>query len=326
MKIPNRVCAALIGMTVTLSATTALAQSDFPVKSILFMVPQAAGGSTDTLARTIGQKLSEAMGLAVVIENRAGANGIIGTEAVAKAAPTGATLLVGGTGTMAINPSLYARISYDPVRQFATVANFGYSTSVLVVHPSLAPKTIGELIALAKARPGDLKYASAGVGSSPHLSAEMFKQMAGVDLLHVPYKGSTPGVSATLTGETDLMFTGVASAVGFIKAGRLRPLSINGPKRSPALPGVPTAGESGLPGFEADFWIGLFAPVGTPRPVINRINAEVNKVISSEAMKERFSTIGVDPLPGTPEQFGELLVKDLDRWSKAVKSAGLKAE
>ena len=326
MKIISGTPRLIAGLVLAGATMTVAAQSDFPVKSILFMVPQAAGGSTDTLARTIGQKLSDAMGLPVVSENRAGANGIIGTEWVAKAVPNGATLLVGGTGTMAINPSLYAKITYDPVKQFAAVANFGYSTSVLVVHPSLAPKTIGELIALAKSRPGDLKYASAGVGSSPHLSAEMFKQMAGVDLLHVPYKGSTPGVSATLTGETDMMFTGVASAVGIIKAGRLRPLSINGPKRSPALPGVPTAGESGLPGFEADFWIGLFAPAGTPRPVINRINAEVNKIITAETMKERFAAIGVDPLPGTPEQFGELLVKDIERWSRAVKSAGLKAE
>ncbi len=326
MKYLDRATQCVACLMIALPATVAIAQADFPVKSIQFMVPQAAGGSTDTLARTIGQKLADALGVAVVIENRAGANGIIGTELAAKAPPNGATLLVGGTGTMAINPSLYAKIPYDPVKQFAAVAMFGYSTSVLVVHPSLAPKNVAELIALAKSKPGDLKYASAGVGSSPHLSAEMFKNMAGVDMLHVPYKGSTPGVSATLTGETDLMFTGVASAVGFIKAGRLRPLSINGPKRSPALPGVPTAGESGLPGFEADFWIGLFAPVGTPRPLIGRINAEINKIITSDAMKERFSAIGVDPLPGTPEQFGDVLAKDIERWAKTVKSAGLKAE
>jgi tripartite-type tricarboxylate transporter receptor subunit TctC len=313
-------------MTMAAAAATAVAQADFPSKPILFMVPQAAGGSTDTLARTIGQKLAEAMGQSVVVENRAGANGIIGTELASRAVPNGYALLVSGTGIMAINPSLYSKLTYDPVKQFAAVAMFGYSTSVLVAHPSTTPKTIGELVALARAKPGEIKYASAGIGSSPHLSAEMFKQMAGVDLLHVPYKGSTPGVSATLTGETDIMFTGIASAVGFIRAGRLRALSINGPKRSPALPGVPTAGESGLPGFEADFWIGLFAPAGTPRQVINRLNAEVNKIITSDAMKERFATIGVDPLPGTPEQFAEILAKDIERWAKTVNSAGLKAE
>jgi len=294
------------------------AQFDYPVKSVLFMVPQAAGGSTDTLARLIGQRLGDALGVTVVIENRPGANGIIGTEAALKAAPNGGTLIVSGTGIMAINPSLYPKLSYDPVRNFVAVANFGYSTSVLVAHPSLPVKTIADVIALAKKKPGAIKYASAGVGSSPHLS--------GVDVLHVPYKGSTPGVSATLTGETEIMFTGVASALSFIKAGRLRPISINGPRRSPALPTVPTAGESGLPGFEADFWIGLFAPAGLPRPLVTRLNTEVNRILTADGMRERLGELGVDAVPGTPEQFGELLVRDIDRWAKAVKAAGLKGE
>ncbi|MEO8143907.1 MAG: tripartite tricarboxylate transporter substrate binding protein [Betaproteobacteria bacterium] len=322
----RRMIPATLCLIAVLAAPCAQAQGDYPNKAILFMVPQAAGGSTDLLARTIGQKLSTALGQPVVVDNRAGANGIIGAELVAKAAPSGYTLLVGGTGPMAINPSLYATLPYDPVRQFTPVAMFGYSTSVLVVHPSMTPATIGELIAQARSKPGQYKYASAGFGSTPHLSAEMFKQLAGVDLLHVPYKGSTPGVSATITGETDLMFTGVASAVGHIKSGRLRALSINGPRRSPVLPEVPTAGESGLPGFEADFWIGLFAPMGTPRAVVLRLNAEVNKVVTEDAMKDRFMAIGVDPLAVKPEQFGEILAKDTERWSKAVKSSGMKPE
>ena len=317
---------ATAGMLAALTVPLAIAQSDYPNKVILFIVPQAAGGSTDLLARTVGQKLSAALGQSVVVDNRAGANGIIGTELAAKAAPNGYTLLVGGTGPLAINASLYPKLPYDPVRQFTPVALFGYSTSVLVVHPTMTPATIGELITQARSKPGQYKYASAGFGSTPHLSAEMFKQMAGVELLHVPYKGSTPGVSATISGEVDLMFTGVASAVGHIKSGRLRALSINGPRRSPALPEVPTAGESGLPGFEADFWIGLFAPAGTPRAVIARLNAEVNKIMTEDAMKERFMVIGVDPAPGTPEQFGDILAKDIERWSKSVKGAGLKPE
>jgi tripartite-type tricarboxylate transporter receptor subunit TctC len=206
------------------------------------------------------------------------------------------------------------------------VANFGYSTSVLVAHPSLPVKTIADVIALAKKKPGAIKYASAGVGSSPHLSAALFQHMSGVDVLHVPYKGSTPGVTATITGETEIMFTGVASALSFIKAGRLRPISINGPRRSPALPTTPTAGESGLPGFEADFWIGLFAPAGVPRPLITRLNTEVNRILTADGMRERLSELGVDAVPGTPEQFGELLARDIDRWAKAVKAAGLKGE
>jgi tripartite-type tricarboxylate transporter receptor subunit TctC len=310
----------------TVAATGWAQPAEYPHKSILFMVPQAAGGSTDTLARLIGQRLGDGLGVTVVIENRPGANGIIGTEAALKAAPNGATLVVSGTGIMAINPSLYPKLSYDPVRNFAPVANFGYSTSVLVAHPSLPVKTIADVIALATKKPGAIKYASAGVGSSPHLSAALFQHMSGVDVLHVPYKGSTPGVTATITGETEIMFTGVASALSFIKAGRLRPISINGPRRSPALPTTPTAGESGLPGFEADFWIGLFAPAGVPRPLITRLNTEVNRILTADGMRERLSELGVDAVPGTPEQFGELLARDIDRWAKAVKAAGLKGE
>jgi tripartite-type tricarboxylate transporter receptor subunit TctC len=316
----------LLGAVLAAFGTAASAQQDFPLKSMLLMVPQAAGGSTDTLARTIGQRLAEVLSVSVVIENRAGANGIIGTEAVSKAAPTGATLVVAGTAIMAVNPSIYPKLPYDPIRQFTPVAIFGYSTSVLIAHPLVPAKTVADVIRLAKAKPGSIRYASAGIGSSPHLAAELFRQMAGVDILHVPYKGSTPGVSATVSGETDVMFTGVASAVQLIKAGRLRALSINGPKRSAALPGVPTAGESGLPGFEADFWIGMFAPAGTPRPIVTRLNTEINRIIGSEAMRERFRDFGVEPITMSPEQFGDLLAKDTERWARAVKSAGLKGE
>ena len=319
-------CASLLGAALAVVGTCASAQQDFPLKALQLMVPQAAGGSTDTLARTIGQRLSEVLGIPVVAENRAGANGIIGTEAVAKAAPTGATLVVAGTAIMAVNPSIYPKLSYDPIRQFTPVAIFGYSTSVLIAHPSVPVKTVADLIRIAKAKPGSIRYASAGVGSSPHLAAELFRQMAAVDILHVPYKGSTPGVSATVSGETDVMFTGVASAVQLIKAGRLRALSINGPKRSAALPGVPTAGESGLPGFEADFWIGMFAPAGTPRPIVTRLNTEINRIIGSDAIRERFRDIGVEPVTLSPEQFGDLLAKDTERWARAVKNAGVKGE
>lgn len=318
--------AILLGAALAAVSTSASAQQDFPPKSLSLMVPQAAGGSTDTLARTIGQRLSEVLGIPVVAENRAGANGIIGTEAASKAAPTGATLLVAGTAIMAVNPSIYPKLPYDPVKQFTPVAIFGYSTSVLIAHPSVPVKTVADLIKLAKSKPGSIRYASAGVGSSPHLAAELFRQMAGVDILHVPYKGSTPGVSATVSGETDVMFTGVASAVQLIKAGRLRALSINGPKRSAALPEVPTAGESGLRGFEADFWIGMFAPAGTPRPIVTRLNAEINRIIGSDAMRERFRDIGVEPITMSPEQFADLLGKDTERWSRAVKNAGVKGE
>jgi tripartite-type tricarboxylate transporter receptor subunit TctC len=301
--------------------------SDYPNKSITFLVPQAAGGSTDALAREIGLRLASALGQSIVVDNRAGANGLIGCELVAKSKPDGYMLLVGGTGTMSINQHLYKNMPYDPVKSFVPVALFGYSTSVLVVHPSVQAKTIGELIADIKAKPPETyKYASAGVGSSPHLTAEMFKQMTGTAVLHIPYKGSTPGVIGTMSGETQMMFTGVSSAVAHIKSGRLKALSISGPKRSPALPNVPTAGESGLPGFEADFWIGLFAPAGTPPAVVARLNSEVNRVLTSQQVKEKFLTTGVDSMVISPEAFGAIMAKDTERWGKTVQLSGMKVE
>lgn len=304
--------------------TPAMGQ-DYPIRPIRFLVPQAAGGSTDTLSRLIGQKLGDGLGQQVVIDNRPGANGIIGTEIVSKALPDGYSLLAGGTGTIAINPSLYSKIPYDPAKHFAPVANIAYSTSVLVVHPSLPARTIGDLIALAKSKPGVVRYASAGSGSSPHLSAEMFRHMTGVNIVHVPYKGSTPGVTATITGETEMMFTGIASAIAHIKAGRLRALSVNGAMRAPALPEVPIARES-LPGFEVDIWIGIFAPAGTPRSVITRLNGEVNRIINLPEIKGRFLAIGAVPAGGTPEQFAAVVRKDTERWAATVKASGMRVE
>ncbi len=319
----SRMILSMIGAASMLGAASAIAQTPFPSQPVRFLVPQAAGGSTDTLARAIGAKLAEALGQPVVIENRAGANGIIGSELVARAKPDGHTLLVGGTGTMAINQSLYTKLSYDPLKDFVPVAMFGYSTSVLVVHPQVASMTIGELIGFAKSKPGELRYASAGIGSSPHLTAEMFRQMAGVDVLHVPYKGSTPGVMATISGETSMMFTGVASALQQIRAGRLKALSISGPRRSPALPDVPTASESGLPGFEADFWIGLFAPAGTPSDVVDRLNAEVNRILETAAMRESLTAKGVEVLAVSPARFSEILAQDAVRWADTIRTAGV---
>ncbi len=308
------------------AATGVASAQSYPTKAIRFLVAVAPGGSTDTLARLVAQRLSDSFGQQVVVDNRPGAHGLIGLELAAKAAPDGYTLLAGGTASIAINPSLYKKLPYDPVRQFAPVVPIAYSTSVLVVHPSVAASNIGELIALAKAKPGELRYASAGNGSSPHLSAEMFRTVTGANIMHVPYNGSTPGVLATVRGETAMMFTGIASAVGQVKAGRLRALSVNGPKRSPALPEVPTAAESGLPGFEVDFWIGIFVPTGTPREVIMKLNSEVNRTINAPEVKEKLLALGADPVGGTPEQFAAIVRKDLERWAKVVKASGMKME
>ena len=308
------------------AAFVAQASAAYPNKPIRFIVPQAAGGSTDILSRTVGQKLSEIFGQPVVMDNRPGANGIVGTEMVAKAPADGYTLVAGGTSTVAINSSLYSKIPYDPIKDFTPVVNFAYSTSVLVVHPSVAAKTIADLIALAKSKPGELRYASAGNGSSPHLSAEVFKMMAGVNVVHVPYKGSTPGVIATVSGETALMFTGVASALAHIKAGRLRALSVNGPRRSPALTDVPTAGASGLPGFEVDFWIGMLAPAGTPNAVVARLNTEVNRILAQEDVRNRLVALGTDVIGGSAQSFADLIKSDVARWGKAIKASGAKAD
>lgn len=333
MKKLGRRCLMVLAVATTLVVAMALAAAptmaqgtDYPTRPIRFIVPQAAGGSQDTLSRLVGQKLSDALGQPVVIENRTGANGIIGTELVAKAEPDGYTLLLTGTGSQAINPSLFSKLPYDPVKQFEPVAMFAYSVSVLVVHPSVPAKTIAELIALAKSKPGQIKYASAGPGSSPHLSAEMFRYMTGVDILHVPYKGSTPGVIATVSGETSMMFTGIASAIAHIKSGKLNALSVNGPKRSPALPDVPTADESGLPKFVVDFWVGMFAPSGTPRTVIAKLNNEINRIIKTPEIQEKFIAIGADPVVSTPEQFAAILQADIERWGKMVKASGMKVE
>ena len=315
----------LLLFAVPVFAQTAWAQQ-YPVKPIRFIIPQAAGGSTDTLSRIVGQKLSDALGQQVIADNRAGANGIIGTDLVAKAPGDGYTLLAGGTATISINVSLYQKIPYNPQRDFTPVVNIAWSTSVLVVHPSVPAKTIADLIALAKTKPGDLRYASAGIGSSPHLSTEVFRTRTGTHVVHVPYKGSTPGVTATVAGETSFMFTGVASVLAHIRSGRLRALSVNGPKRSSALPEVPTASESGLPGFEVDFWIGILAPAGTPPAIVARLNAEVNRILAQEDVRERLIVLGTEPIGGSPQQFAALIKKDIARWAEAIRASGTKAE
>ena len=319
----HRMLAAALAVTGTMDMASA---QPYPTKPIRLLVAVAPGGSTDSLARLVAQRLSDNLGRQVIVDNRPGAHGLIGIELASKAAPDGHTVLAAGTASMAINPSLYKKLPYDPVKQFAPVVLIAYSSSVLVVHPSVAANNIRELVALAKAKPGELRYASAGVGSSPHLSGEMFRTMTGVEVMHVPYNGSSPGVLATVRGETAIMFTGVASAVGQIKAGRLRALSVNGPKRSPALPEVPTAGESGLPGFEVDFWIGMFVPAGTPRAVIMKLNNEVNGILNVPEVKEKLLALGSDPIGGTPDEFGAIIRKDLERWAKTVKASGMKME
>jgi tripartite-type tricarboxylate transporter receptor subunit TctC len=318
-------CARRCCVLLFLSAS-AWSQSDFPNRSITFIVPQAAAGSTDTVARIAAQKLSESFGRQVVVENRAGASGIIGADLVAKSAPNGYTLLVAGTGIIAINPFLYKNISYDPFKSFAPIALIGYSNDVLVVHPALAVNSLSELVALAKAKPGEIKYASAGVGTSPHLTAELFRQLTKAELMHVPYKGSTPAVVATVAGETSLMFTGIASSIAHIKSGRLKPISVSSSSRSPSLPDVPTISESGYPGFEVSYWIGLFAPAQTPRAIVMQLNTEINRLLDQPDTRTRFHALGLEAFFGTPEQFAAVIQKDTALWKKTIETSGIKGE
>jgi tripartite-type tricarboxylate transporter receptor subunit TctC len=320
-------CAALVAIAGVglATATEAFAQS-FPSRPVRMIVPQAAGGSTDFIGRFVGQHLAETWGQSVVIDNRPGANANIGMELAARAPKDGYTLLMGGSAPITINPALYAKLPFDTLKDFAPITLIAYSTSVLIVHPTVPAKTIGELIALAKAKPGQLSYASAGAGSTPHLSAELFRQMAGIDILHVPYKGSTPGVVDTMAGRTTLMFTGIASAIPHIKGGRLKALSVNGPGRSPALPDVPTAHESGLPGFEVDFWIGLFVPAGTPAAVIAKIHSDTARFVESRDAAEKLQNQGAAPVGAAPDAFAKVIRSDAAKWAKVVRTANLKVD
>ncbi|MCC6534446.1 MAG: tripartite tricarboxylate transporter substrate binding protein [Burkholderiales bacterium] len=298
----------------------------YPDRPVRMIVPQAAGGSTDFISRQVAQQLSDLWSQSVVVDNRPGANANIGMDLAARAPKDGYTLLMGGSAPITINPALYRKMPVDPLKDFDPVTLIVYSTSVLVAHPSVTAKTIGELIALAKAKPGQLTYASAGAGSTPHLSAEMFKHMAGIDLLHVPYKGSTPGVLDTMAGRTQIMFTGIASALGFVKAGKLKALSVNGPKRSPALPEVPTAGESGLPGFEVDFWIGTFVPSGVPKAVVDVIHKSTVRMLENKDTRDKLMAQGTAVVGAGPAEFAAIIKRDAERWAQVVRAAKLRIE
>ena len=312
-------CAAL-----TLFASVASAQT-FPSKSIRIVVPLAAGGPGDVLARAVGQKLAENVGQPVVIDNRPGANTNIGNEAVAKSTPDGYTLLATAS-TLTINPSLYANLPYDAVKSFAPVTLIATTPLVLVVHPSLPAKSVPELVALAKTKPGQLHYGSAGSGSVLHLAGEMFNTMARVKLVHVPYKGVTNAFSDLLGGQISLMFPGAPIALPQARAGKLRALATTGEKRAPAAPELPTVAETGLPGYEVSVWYGMLAPAGTPPATINRLHAEIAKIVQLPEIAERWAVLGAEPVHNTPEQFATFLRNDLVKWTKVVRDSGAKVD
>jgi tripartite-type tricarboxylate transporter receptor subunit TctC len=308
-----------------LSAVSAAAQ-DYPSRPVTLIVPYSAGGGNDLMARTAAEKMSQALGQQIVIENRGGAGGSIASRQVAKAPPDGYTLGLGGTGTLAIDPTLYANVGYDPRKDFAPIGLIATSGLVICVHPSLAARSIGELIALAKQQPGKLNYASAGTGSGIHLGTEYFASMAGIKLTHIPYKGSVPALTDLVGGHVAIYFSSLPPAVGLVKDGKVRALAVTGAKRSPVFPDVPTVAEAALPGYEAVLHYGIVAPAGTPRAIIEKLSAALRAAIMSDELKARLADDGAEPLPSTPEEYAADIDREETKWSAIVKLSGAKAE
>ena len=305
---------------------TAFAQLDaFPVKPVRIVVPFPPGGATDVAARLIATKLSEKWGQAVVIDNKAGAGGNVGSDIVAKSAPDGYTLVMGVTGSHAINTSLYSKMPYDPVADFVAISQVAVVPNVIVVHPSVAAATLAELVALAKREPGKLNYASLGNGTAAHLGMEMLKSAAGIDMTHVPYKGSAPAISDLLAGQVQVMVDGLPSALPHIKAGKLRALAMTSLRRSPALPDLPTVAEN-YPGFYADAWSGLFAPKGTPPAVVDKISVEVQRILRLPEVREKLAGLGAEPVGSTPTEFSSHVKREIDKWARVVKTSGAKVD
>jgi tripartite-type tricarboxylate transporter receptor subunit TctC len=323
MKTPVHLLA-LASALAALASATAQAQT-YPTRPVRVIVPYAAGGNTDFTARAIGTKLSPVFGQQVIVDNRPGGATNIGTEAVAKAPPDGYLLLMGGASN-AINMSLFAKPPYDTLRDFAPVILCVQGANVLTVHPSVPARNLKELIALAKARPGKLNFASSGIGSSNQMAGELLKVMAGVNIVHVPYKGNAPALTDTVAGHVEMMFSGVPAIVPHVQSGRLRALGIGSLKRFPALPQVPTFDEAGVRGYEATTWFGLMAPAKTPREIIARWNAEVGKILATADIKERFANDGLEPMGGTAEEFGKFIRSEIDKYAKVIKAAGVQQQ
>lgn len=313
-------------LTVPGAVAPGVRAAEYPLRPIRVIVPFPAGGNADILARIMAQKMSEAWKQTVVVDNRAGAAGIIGAEAVAKSAPDGYTLLMGTTGTQTTNPAVYSKLPYDSLRDFAPVSNFADSPFLLVTHPSLPVRTVKEVIALAKARPGQLHYASFGPGSSAHLVGEMLRSTARIEIVHVAYKGGPPALADLVGGHIEMMFNLLPIVVPHVKSGRLRAIAVTASKRAPALPDVPTFAEAGIPDFEAGSWYGVLAPAGTPKEIIARLSSEISRILSLADVRQRLAAEGAEPIGNTPEQFAEQIRRDLARWAKIARDARVRVQ
>jgi len=302
------------------------AAASFPTKPIVFIVPFPPGGATDLVARLVGQKLRETLGQPVVIENKPGAGGNIGTAAAAKAAPNGYTLLLGSIGPFAVAPSLYKTLPFDPIRDFAPVTIAVSVNNVLVVNPSLPIKSVKDLVAAAKASPGKLNYGSSGAGATDHLAGEVFKDMAGLNLVHVPFKGGVPAMTALLSGDIQLSFATAPTVIAYVKAGKMRALAVTGAKRLGALPDVPTINEAGVKGYDVTAWYGILQPAGTPTDIVLKLNGEIGRALKSPDVSEKLNAQGLEPWVTTPEQFAARIRDDLTRWTAVVRKLGITAE
>lgn len=300
-------------------------RQEYPVKPVRLIVPIAPGGSNDLLARALAQKFSESLGQPVIVDNRAGGGGTIGTELAAKSAPDGHTLLMVNI-SHAVNPSLHKRLPYDPLRDFAAVGSVASSPNILVVHPALQVASVQELLRQAKAHPKELHYGSAGNASSPHLAMELLKLMSGADMVHVPYKGTGPALTALLGREVSLSFSTLPPAIPHMKAGRLRALALSTRRRSTIVPDVPTLNESGVKGFDFSAWFGLVAPAGTPKSAVARLNSELSRVVTLPEIAGRFSALGMDLAVDAPEHFQEQIRIEVVRWAKVINSAGIRLD
>ncbi len=315
----------LIALAATL-AIAAAAHAEYPDKPIRLVVPFAPGGVTDTSGRVIAEALGKRLGQQVVVENKAGASGNIGTQQVALAQPDGYTLVLGFDGTLVINPHVFANFPFDVQKDLAPIGKIGDATLIIVAHPSFPAKTLKDLIAHSKKDPKGVSYGTSGVGGTPHIAGELLKQQTGANLVHVPYKGGGQAMADALGGNVPLVYTAVAGAMTHVKAGRLVPIAVSSNKRAPSLPDVPTFMEAGVPNFESSSWVAVLAPAKTPRPIVDKLNKELNAVLSDPAIVERLSTLGIVATPGSPEQLAQQIRTDLEKYGRVVKAAGIKAE
>jgi tripartite-type tricarboxylate transporter receptor subunit TctC len=304
-------------------AAAPLAADTYPDRAVHWIVPYPPGSGTDVVARLLGERLAEALGKPVIVDNKPGAGAAIGVDALAKAAPDGYTIGMADTGPLAINPALYPKLPYDPVKSFAPITNVALLPFILVVNPSLPVKTTRELIAYGKDHPGQINYASVGNGSSVHLATELFKKMTGVEMVHIPYKGSAPALQDLLGGQVSVMFVNLLSSQAYLKDGSLRALAVAPAKRLSALPDLPTVAESGVPGYDFVSWFGVLAPAGTPEPIVRHLNAEIVRIVKQPDMRSRLiEQGGLEPVGSTPEEFKALIATELTRWAEIVRSTG----